>query len=167
IELSYLDQREYRLKRTLDTFKSWYDFILIDCPSGLGLLTVNALAACDGAVLPLPCEYHVLEGMQQLLNTIRLVRDRGLNPPIQLFGVVLTMFDSRTKLGSVVVKEIREHFPKEHFDAIIPRNIRLMEAPSYGQTILEHDPISPGALAYKELAEEVIARAATMEASHA
>src|SRR5262249_53612165 len=139
IELVYLDQREFRLKRALDAVKSEFDFIIIDCPPSLGLLTVNALAAADGVMLPLQCEYFALEGMQQLLNTIRLVRDRGLNPRIQLFGVVLTMFDSRTKLGSEVVKEIRDHFPKERFEAIIPRNVRLAEAPSYGQTILEHD----------------------------
>jgi chromosome partitioning protein len=158
IELVYLDQREYRLKRALEAVKDDFDFILIDCPPSLGLLTVNALTAADGVILPLQCEYFALEGMQQLLNTIRLVRDR-LNPRIQLFGVVLTMFDPRTKLGSEVVKEISEHFPKEKFNTIVPRSVRLAEAPSFGQTILEHDPRSPGALAYKQLAEEVIARA--------
>jgi chromosome partitioning protein len=154
----YLDQREYRLKRALEAVKDDFDFILIDCPPSLGLLTVNALTAADGVILPLQCEYFALEGMQQLLNTIRLVRDR-LNPRIQLFGVVLTMFDPRTKLGSEVVKEIGEHFPEEKFNTIVPRSVRLAEAPSFGQTILEHDPRSPGALAYKQLAEEVIARA--------
>ncbi|MFI5274767.1 MAG: ParA family protein, partial [Ktedonobacterales bacterium] len=127
-------------------------------PPSLGLLTVNALTAADGVILPLQCEYFALEGMQQLLNTTRLVRDR-LNPQISLFGVVLTMFDPRTKLGSEVVREISEHFPKERFQSIIARNVRLSEAPSFGRTILEHDPRSPGALAYKALAEEVIARA--------
>ena len=143
-----------------------YDFILIDCPPSLGLLTVNALTAADGVILPLQCEYFALEGMQQLLNTIRLVRDR-LNPHIMLFGVVLTMYDPRTTLGKEVVREISEHFPKEKFDTIIPRNVRLSEAPSFGKTILEHDPRSPGALAYKQLAEEVIARAATLGENHA
>ena len=166
IELVYLDQREYRLKRALDAVKQEYDFILIDCPPSLGLLTVNALTASDGVILPLQCEYFALEGMQQLLNTIRLVRDR-LNPQIQLFGVVLTMYDPRTKLGSEVVREISEHFPKEKFNTVIARNVRLSEAPSFGLTILEHDPRSPGALAYKQLAEEVIARAATLGGSHA
>ena len=137
--------------------KQNYDFVLIDCPPSLGLLTVNALTACDGVILPLQCEYFALEGMQQLLNTIRLVRDR-LNPQIMLFGVVLTMYDPRTTLGKEVVREISEHFPKEKFDTIIPRNVRLSEAPSFGKDILEHDPRSPGALAYKQLAEEVIAR---------
>jgi len=166
IELVYLDQRETRLKRALEAVKQDYDFILIDCPPSLGLLTVNALTAADGVILPLQCEYFALEGMQQLLNTIRLVRDR-LNPDIMLFGVVLTMYDPRTTLGKEVVREISEHFPKEKFDTIIPRNVRLSEAPSFGKNILEHDPRSPGALAYKQLAEEVIARAATLGESHA
>jgi len=166
IELVYLEDREYRLRHALDAVKSHFDFILIDCPPSLGLLTVNALTASDGVILPLQCEYFALEGMQQLLNTIRLVRDR-LNPPISLFGVVLTMFDPRTKLGSEVVHEVSEHFPRERFNTVVPRNVRLAEAPSYGQTILEHDSRSPGALAYRALTEEFIARAATMEASHA
>ncbi|MGZ3637350.1 MAG: ParA family protein [Ktedonobacterales bacterium] len=166
IELVYLDQREYRMRRALESIKQDFDFILIDCPPSLGLLTVNALTASDGVILPLQCEYFALEGMQQLLNTVRLVRDR-LNPKITLFGVVLTMYDPRTKLGSEVVREISEHFPKEKFQTIIARNVRLSEAPSFGLTILEHDPRSPGALAYKQLAEEVIARAANMEVAHA
>ncbi|MGO8949033.1 MAG: ParA family protein [Ktedonobacterales bacterium] len=166
IELVYLEQRETRLKRALDAVKQGYDFILIDCPPSLGLLTVNALTAADGVILPLQCEYFALEGMQQLLNTIRLVRDR-LNPQITLFGVVLTMYDPRTALGKEVVREITEHFPKEKFDTIIPRNVRLSEAPSFGKNILEHDPRSAGALAYKQLAEEVIARAQTLGGSDA
>jgi chromosome partitioning protein len=161
IELVYLEHREFRLRRALDAVRDQYDFILIDCPPSLGLLTVNALTASDGVILPLQCEYFALEGMQQLLNTTRLVRDR-LNPKINLFGVVLTMYDPRTKLGSEVVREISEHFPKERFQTVIARNVRLGEAPSFGQTILEHDPRSPGALAYKALAEEVIARAAAL-----
>lgn len=166
IELVYLDNREYRMKRILEEVSGAYEFVLIDCPPSLGLLTVNALTAADGVILPLQCEYFALEGMQQLLNTIRLVRDR-LNNRVMLFGVVLTMYDPRTNLAKEVVDEISQHFPKEKFDTLIPRNIRLSEAPSYGRTILEHDPRSPGALAYKALAEEVIARAAIMESSHA
>jgi chromosome partitioning protein len=128
---------------------------------------VNALTASDGVILPLQCEYFALEGMQQLLNTIRLVRDR-LNPQITLFGVVLTMFDPRTTLGTEVVREISEHFPREKFNTVIARNVRLSEAPSFGKTILQHDARSPGALAYKQLAEEVIARdAALVGESHA
>ena len=166
IELVYMEQREFRLKNALAPIKPSFDYILIDCPASLGLLTVNALTASDGVLLPLQCEYFALEGMQQLLNTIRLVRDR-LNPSISLFGVILTMFDPRTKLGSEVVREVSEHFPKERFQTVIPRNVRLAEAPSFGQTILEQDPRSPGALAYRQLAEEVIERTATTEAAHA
>jgi chromosome partitioning protein len=164
LELLYMDDRERRLRRILDGHKNQYDFILIDCPPSLGLLTVNALTAADGVVLPLQCEYFALEGMKQLLKSIKLVHDR-LNPQLTLFGVVMTMFDSRTKLSTEVVDEVSQHFPKEKFESIIPRSVRLAEAPSYGKTILEHDPRSPGALAYKRLAEEVIARA--MEKVHA
>jgi chromosome partitioning protein len=166
-ELVYIQQgREFRLKRALDTLKPQFDFMLIDCPSSLGPLTINALSAAYGVLLPLPCEYFALEGMVQLLKTIHLVR-RRLNPRIALFGVVLTMFDPHTELGTAVVREVSEHFPKEKFRTLIPRNERLAEAPSYGQTILEHAPLSPAALAYKELAEEVIERAAMTEAAHA
>jgi chromosome partitioning protein len=167
LELLYMENRETRLKRALEPVKANFDFILIDCPPSLGLLTVNALTASDGVILPLQCEYFALEGMQQLLNTIRLVRDR-LNPKITLFGVVLTMYDPRTTLSTEVVREVSEHFPREKFDSIIGRNVRLSEAPSYGKTILQHDPRSPGALAYKQLAEEVIDRdAAQVGESHA
>lgn len=158
IELVYMDDRERRLKQALAPVKANYDYILIDCPPSLGLLTVNALTLADGVILPLQCEYFALEGMQQLLNTIKLVRDR-LNPQIALFGVVLTMYDPRTKLANEIVQEIKDHFAREKFDTIVGRNVRLAEAPSYGLTILQHDPRSPGALAYKSLAEEVIARA--------
>ncbi|MGO8947068.1 MAG: AAA family ATPase [Ktedonobacterales bacterium] len=162
IELVYLDQRETRLKRALETVKSEYDFILIDCPCGLGLLTVNGLTAADGVILMLPGDYYfALEGMGPALNTIRLVRDR-LNPHIVLFGVLVTLYGPRDKVSDGVLRELAEHFPKEKFDTFIPRNIRLSEAPSFGKTILQHDPRSPGALAYKQLAEEVIARAETL-----
>src|SRR5215469_10517269 len=161
IELVYMENRETRLKRALETVKPGYDFMLIDCPPSLGLLTVNALTAADGVILPLQCEYFALEGMQQLINTIRLVKGR-LNPKIALFGVVLTMYDPRTKLAAEVVEEITQHFPREKFNTVIARNVRLSEAPSFGKTILQHDPRSPGALAYKQLAEEVIGRAAAM-----
>jgi chromosome partitioning protein len=158
IELIYLEDRERRLSNAVAPIKDRYDYILIDCPSGLNILTVNALTAADGVILPLQCEYNALEGMQMLLNTIKLVRDR-LNPQIALFGVVLTMYDPRTNLGQEVVREVRGHFAKEVFPTMIPRSVRLAEAPSYGLTILEHEARSPGALAYKALAEEVIARA--------
>jgi chromosome partitioning protein len=166
IELVYLADREFRLRNALAPIKDAYDYVLLDCPPSLGLLTVNALTAAGGVILPLQCEYFALEGMGQLLKTIKLVRDR-LNPGIELFGVALTMFDPRTKLANEIVKEISDHFPRERFETIIPRNVRLSEAPSYGQTILDHDPRSPGAFAYKKLAEEVIARAEVEVAHHA
>ncbi len=157
-EWADLEDREYRLKRALEPIQDRYDYILIDCPSWLGFLTLNALVAADGVILPLQCEYVALEGMQELIKTIKLVKDRHLNPRIELFGVVLTMFDARTKLANEVVQEIKDHFDREKFETIIPHNVRLSEAPSFGLTILQHDPRSPGALAYKALAEEVIAR---------
>jgi chromosome partitioning protein len=165
IELVYIDYREYRLKRILDDIRNDYDFVLIDCPPSLGLLTVNALTAADGVILPLPTQYYWIRGMQHMLNTIKLVRDK-LNPNVFLFGVVLTMYDLRTQLASEVVDEITQHFPKEKFQCMIPRNSRLSEAPMYGLTILEHEARSPGALAYKALAEEVMERAWAMEAWH-
>jgi chromosome partitioning protein len=164
--LSIQEGREYRLKKALDLLKPQFDFVLIDCPSWISLLMVNALSAADGVILPLPCEYFALEGMQQLLKTIHLVRGR-LNPRIHPFGVVLTMFDPRTKLGPEVVREVSEHFPREKFHTIIPLSERLAKAPGYGQTILKHELRSPGARAYQELAEEVIKRAALMAAAHA
>ncbi|MGO8951492.1 MAG: AAA family ATPase [Ktedonobacterales bacterium] len=161
IELAYLDQREFRLKRALDAIKQDYDFILIDCPSWLGIFTINALTAADGVILPLQCEYSALEGTQLLLNTIRLVRDR-LNPKSMLFGVVLTMYDPQTKLSSEMLLEISGRFPKEKFNTVIARNDHLAEALRLGLTILEHEPSSLGASAYKELAEEIISRAARL-----
>ena len=168
IEVARADDHLTRLRSAFEPLRAdaTFDFVLLDCPPSLGILMTNALAAADELLIPLQCEYFALEGMQQLLNTIRLVRDR-LNNKVMLFGVVLTMFDSRTNLATEVVTEISQHFPKEKFDTLIPRNIRLSEAPSYGRTILEHDPRSPGALAYQKLAEEVIARAANMESLNA
>jgi chromosome partitioning protein len=165
-ELAHMDQREFRLKRALDAIKQDYDFILIDCPSWLGVFTVNALTAADGVILPVQCEHFALDGLQQLLNTIRLVRDR-MNPRSVLFGVVLTMYDLHTKLNSEVLLEISERFPKEKFSTIITRNDQLAEALRLGATILEHDPRSPGALAYKQLTEEVIARSAILGETYA
>jgi chromosome partitioning protein len=157
-ELVNLDERETRLRRVLEPVKPDFDFILIDCPSSLGLLTTNALAAADGVILPLGCEEYALEEMQTLLHTIHTVRDR-FNPQITLFGVVLTKFDPRDTESTEVVREVSEHFSTERFNTIIGLNVRLKEAPRYRKTILQHDPRSPGAIAYKQLAEEVVARA--------
>jgi chromosome partitioning protein len=123
----------------------------------MGLLTVNALVAADAVIIPIQCEYLALEGLTQLLNTIQIIRSK-LNPDLYIEGVVLTMFDPRTRLASEIVREVRSHFPREAFQTVISRNVRLSEAPSYGQSILDYDPSSPGALSYRNLAEEVMAR---------
>lgn len=150
-------EREYRLKRALEPLRSRYDYILVDCPPSLGLLTLNALAAADAVIIPLQCEYLALEGLMQLINTISLVLS-GLNKNLKILGIAMTMFDSRTNLSAQVVQEVRRHFPKEVFSTLIPRSVRLSEAPSYALSILEYDPNSRGALAYAALAQEVIQR---------
>jgi chromosome partitioning protein len=135
-----------------------YDYVLVDDPPSLGLLTINGLtAASDGVLIPVQCEYLALEGLSQLLRTVQKVRD-VLNPRLRVMGVVLTMYDSRTNLAQQVVQEVRSHFPKEVFRTVIPRNIRLSEAPSYGQPILSYAPTSAGALAYGSLAHEFVER---------
>jgi chromosome partitioning protein len=157
IELVGAMAREQRLRQLLEPIRNRCDYILIDCPPSLGLLTINALVAADGVLIPIQCEYLALEGLTQLLNTVNIVK-KQLNPELNVAGVVLTMFDPRTRLASEIVREVRNHFPQEAFQTIISRNIRLSEAPSYGQAILDYDPTSPGALAYRALAEEVMAR---------
>ncbi|MBE3560615.1 MAG: ParA family protein [Ktedonobacteraceae bacterium] len=157
IELVGVLAREYRLRQALEPIRQRCDYIIIDCPPSLGLLTVNALVAADGVLIPIQCEYLALEGLSQLLNTINLVKSK-LNADLSIAGVVLTMFDPRTRLASEIVREVRDHFPKEAFQTVINRNIRLSEAPSFGQSILDYDPTSPGGLAYRALAEEVMAR---------
>ncbi len=157
VELVGALAREHRLRQVLEPIRKRCDYILIDCPPSLGLLTVNALVAADGVIIPIQCEYLALEGLTQLLNTIQIVKSK-LNPNLYIAGVVMTMFDPRTRLASEIVREVRGHFPKEAFQTVINRNIRLSEAPSFGQSILDYDPDSPGALAYRALAEEVMAR---------
>lgn len=149
--------REYRLKQALEPIRNRCDYIIIDCPPSLGLLTINALVASDAIIIPIQCEYLALEGLSQLLNTVNIVKNK-LNPKLYIAGVVMTMFDPRTRLASDIVKEVRHHFPEEAFQTVISRNVRLSEAPSFGKAILDYDPTSPGALAYRSLAEEVIAR---------
>ena len=134
-----------------------YDYVFIDCPPSLGLLTVNALTAANGAIIPIQCEYLALEGLSQLLGTIKRIRER-LNPGLAVMGVVMTMYDSRTSLSAQVVNEVRTYFPHEIFNTIIPRSVRLAEAPSYGQSILEYDSDSRGAQAYQSLAAELMSR---------
>ena len=157
IELVGLDDRELLLKQALASVREDYDFILIDCPPSLSLLTVNALSAADSVLIPIQCEYYALEGLGQLMNTVKLMR-RKLNPELKVEGVLLTMFDPRTNLCAQVVQEVRAHFPKEVFETAIPRNVRLSEAPSYGQPIHVYDARCIGAKAYVALAEEVLNR---------
>ena len=157
VELVGAIAREYKLRQALTAIRERCDYILIDCPPSLGLLTVNALVAADAVIIPIQCEYLALEGLTQLSDTIRIVKSK-LNPGLYIAGAVLTMFDPRTRLASEIVREVRSFFPKETFQTIINRNVRLSEAPSFGQAILDYDPNSPGALAYRALAEEVMAR---------
>lgn len=155
VELVTMDERETRLKKVLNSVRTNYDFILIDCPPSLGLLTINALAASERVVIPVQCEYYALEGLSQLLNTIELVR-QGLNSDLQVLGVLLTMYDRRNQLAHQVVNEVSKNFPGRVFNAIIPRTVSLAESPSFGKTILQFDPDSKAARAYRQLAEEVI-----------
>jgi chromosome partitioning protein len=157
IELVGVIAREARLQRVLKGVRDGYDYLLVDCPPSLGLLTVNALMAAEGVLIPVQCEYLALEGLGQLVSTIDLIRD-NLNPRLRVAGVVMTMYDSRTNLSQGVVEEVRQHFPTLTFETIIPRNVRLGEAPSFGKPISVYDPASRGAIAYRSLAEELIRR---------
>jgi chromosome partitioning protein len=155
IELTEFEGREKKLKEALNRIRNNYDYVFIDCPPSLGLLTINALTAADSVLIPIQCEYYALEGVSQLMNTIWLVQ-RGLNPDLKVEGVVLSMFDGRTNLSIQVVDEVKRYFKGKVYTTIIPRNIRLAEAPSYGVPILMYDPKSKGAEAYEELADEFI-----------
>lgn len=157
IEMVGLMAREQRLGRVLEPARERYDVVLVDCSPSLGLLTVNALTAADGILIPIQCEYLALEALGQLTNTINLIRD-NLNPRLQIAGIVMTMFDGRTNLSQQVVEQVRSHFPDAIFETIIPRSVRLSEAPSYGKSILAYDPTSRGAVAYRQLATELIGR---------
>jgi len=154
VELTPLAQRERRLSHLLAPVRDRYDYVLLDCPPSLGLLTVNALTAADSALIPMQCEYYALEGLSQLIATINLVRDH-LNPDLAIKGVVLTMFDGRTNLSAEVASEVRTHLGHAVLDTVIPRSVRLAEAPSYGRPIALHDPDSRGAVAYRDLAAEI------------
>jgi chromosome partitioning protein len=155
IELVTEMGREIRLKRALSNIRDDYDFIFVDSPPSLGLLTINALTAADSVLIPIQCEYYALEGISQLMRTIEKVR-RNLNPDLQVEGILLTMYDSRTNLSQQIVEEIRRFFGEKVYSVIVPRNVRLSEAPSFGKSIIEYDIISSGAEAYLKLAEEVI-----------
>ena len=157
VELVSAISRETRLKKALAAVREDYDFILIDCPPSLGLLTLNALAAADAVLMPIQCEFYALEGVAQLMNTVTLVRD-NLNPDLAVEGVVMTIYDSRTKLAQDVVREVKKSFGDVVYHTMIPRNVRLSEAPSYGKPVLYYDKHSKGAQVYKELAKEVLKR---------
>src|SRR3989338_1150719 len=155
VELVSMEEREYRLKNVLKSLRTNYDYILIDCPPSLGLLTVNALTASDHVIIPVQCEYYALEGLGQLLRTIELIK-QGLNPDLQVLGVLLTMYDKRNQLNRHVMNEVHKNFPGRVFDAVISRTIDLAEAPSYGKPIIQFSPNSKAANEYRRLAEEVI-----------
>jgi chromosome partitioning protein len=155
IELVPTISRELRLKKSLHLVKDNFDYILIDCPPSLGILTINSLTAADSVLIPIQCEYYALEGLSQLLNTVRLVQ-KHLNTSLQIEGVLLTMLDARTNLGIQVIEEVKKYFQQKVYQTIIPRNVRLSEAPSHGQAIITYDPRSKGAEVYLELAKEVI-----------
>jgi len=155
IELVSEFNREQRLKNSLTSIKDRYDFVIIDCPPSLGLLTINALTASDSTLIPLQCEYYAMEGLGQLMHTIKLVQD-NLNPSLKIEGVVLTMADYRTKLTDEVINEAKKYFKKELYDTVVPRSIKLSEAPGYGQPIMVYDKNSHGAESYKKLSEEII-----------
>jgi len=155
IELVSIMSRETKLKRAVDSIKYDYDYVIIDCPPSLGLLTINALTAANSVLVPIQCEFYALEGLSQLMNTITLVQ-KNLNPALTLEGVVLTMFDARTNLSIQVVDEVKNHFRHKVYQTIIPRNVRLSEAPSHGQPVTKYDPKSRGSQVYFDLAKEVI-----------
>ena len=157
VELVEMVDREHRLRKALADVRATYDVVLVDCPPSLGILTLNALVAADLLLAPVQCEYLALEGVAQLMETIDLVR-ATLNPRLELLGMLMTMYDPRTRLSSQVVDEVRRHFPEHTFETVIPRSVRLSEAPSYGKPVLEYDPTSRGAGAYADLAQELIRR---------
>ena len=155
VELISMDMPNLRLKNALAAVKDRYDVIFIDCPPSLELLSINALAASDSILIPVQCEYYALEGLADLMNTLRLVKKR-VNPQLEIFGVALTMFDGRTNFSTQVAQEVRKHFPGKVFGTVIPRNVRLAEAPSHGLPVIAYDKSSRGAAAYRSMAEEII-----------
>ena len=155
IELIGIDRKEFILKDEIDFVKDTYDFIIIDCPPALSMLTINAMTTADSVIVPIQCEYYALEGLSQLMHTINLVSER-LNPTLDIEGIVFTMFDGRTNLSNQVVENVRYNMGNNVYDSVIPRNVRLAEAPSYGMPIIQYDPRSTGAEAYMALADEVI-----------
>lgn len=157
MELFSLEKREFQLKKMLDTVRNRFDYIIIDCPPSLGLLTVNSLTAADSVLIPMQCEYYAMEGLSQLVSSIRSVK-KSLNTGLFIEGLLLTMFDKRNRLTFQVEDEIKKHFGKQVFKTVIPRNVRLSECPSHGQSVIEYDVKSSGAVAYLSLAKEFLSR---------
>lgn len=157
IELIGVDDKEYILRNAIDQVKDQYDFVIIDCPPSLSMLTINAMTTADSVIVPIQCEYYALEGLSQLIHTVELVKDR-LNSKLEIEGVVFTMYDARTNLSLQVVENVKDNLQQNIYKTIIPRNIRLAEAPSYGLPINKYDPKSTGAESYMRLADEVIER---------
>ena len=155
VELIELAGREKRLKRAIDILKPKYDYIFIDCPPSLGILTINSLTAVDSVLIPIQCEFYALEGVSQLMSTIDIVQ-RNMNPDLEIQGVILSMFDGRTNLSMQVVEEVKKYFKEKVYTTVIPRNVRLAEAPSHGMPVIQYDPRSSGAIAYMEFAEEFL-----------
>lgn len=155
VEMVSIERREEKMRDALARIKDQYDFIIIDCSPSLGLITINALTAADSVIIPVQCEYFALEGLGKLLNTIKIIQTR-LNPRLEIEGILLTLYDSRTSLSNQVVEEVRTHFSKMTFKTIIPRNIKLSEAPSFGLPVIVHDAESKGAISYLNLAHEVL-----------
>ena len=155
VELIAMESPHYQLKKGLDAVKDQYDVILIDCPPSLEMLSINSLAAADGLLVPVQCEYYALEGLADLMTTLRLVKKR-INPDLEIFGVALTMFDGRTNFSTQVAQEVRRHFPGKVYATVIPRNIRLAEAPSHGLPVTVYDRSSRGAQAYRAMAQEIL-----------
>ncbi|MBE7041993.1 MAG: ParA family protein [Ruminococcaceae bacterium] len=155
IELVSMEKREFMLKNALKDAQNQYDYILIDCPPSLNLMTVNALVASDSVLIPVQCEYYALEGLSRLMQTVKSIK-KQLNETLEIEGILLTMYDSRTNLSMMVAEEVKQFFPKKVYQTVIPRNVRLSEAPSYGQPIIAYDPYSRGSESYTALAEEVI-----------
>jgi len=157
VEMIQMKGREKRLRRVVDAVKPEYEYIFIDCPPSLGLLTVNALAAADSVLIPIQCEFYALEGVSQLMSTVELVR-KSMNKDLKIAGVLLSMFDGRTNLSMQVVQEVKRYFGSKVYTTVIPKNVRLAEAPSYGMSIVDYDPSSKGAKAYEALAKEFLKR---------
>ena len=156
VELIQLTGRDKRLKKAIDHLKPQYDYIFVDCPPSLGLLTINSLTAVDSVLIPIQCEFYALEGVSQLMSTIDIVK-KNTNPDLEIQGVILSMFDGRTNLSIQVVEEVKKYFREKVYTTVIPRNVRLAEAPSHGMPVIQYDPKSAGAIAYMELADEFLA----------